>query len=157
MCPNETPPECFPRNPQINPWKNRVLTATDTRPYSSEQMTYILTVDSEHCVNLIVLYPTINSKGISCFCKAEHGAIAGVILFFTCGAAVVGPLAMGAISDSLGDPKYGFILATGFAGLLSVSLLLNWIVNPTRVILRKLDMTEYQVADGQEVPLQAQR
>jgi fucose permease len=96
-----------------------------------------------------VLYPTINSKGISCFRKAEHGAIAGVILFFTCGAAVVGPLAMGAISDSLGDPKYGFILATGFAGLLFASLLVNWIANPTRRILRELDATEYDVAETQ--------
>ena len=94
-----------------------------------------------------VLYPTINSKGISCFRKAEHGAIAGVILFFTCGAAVVGPLAMGAISDFLGEPKYGFILATGFAGLLFVSLLVNWIANPARQILHELDATEYQVAE----------
>jgi len=94
-----------------------------------------------------VLYPTINSKGISCFRKAEHGAIAGVILFFTCAAAVVGPLAMGAISDSLGDPKYGFILATGFAGLLFVSLLLNWIINPTRQLLHQLDATEYHVGE----------
>jgi fucose permease len=94
-----------------------------------------------------VLYPTINSKGISCFRKAEHGAVAGVILFFTCGAAVVGPLAMGAISDAFGDPKYGFILATGFAGLLCLSLLLNWILNPTRQILRNLDATEYHVID----------
>jgi len=94
-----------------------------------------------------VLYPTINSKGISCFRKAEHGTIAGVILFFTCAAAVVGPLAMGAISDSLGDPKYGFILAAGFAGLLFVSLLLNWIINPTRQILHELDATEYHVGE----------
>jgi len=94
-----------------------------------------------------VLYPTINSKGISCFRKAEHGAIAGVILFFTCGAAVVGPLAMGAISDFLGEPEYGFILATGFAGLLFVSLLVNWIANPARQILHELDATEYQVAE----------
>ena len=35
-----------------------------------------------------VIYPTVNSKGISCFRKTEHGAVAGVILFFTCGAAV---------------------------------------------------------------------
>ena len=90
-----------------------------------------------------VLYPTINSKGISCFRKAEHGAIAGVILFFTCAAAVLGPLAMGAISDSFGHAKYGFILATGFAGLLFISLLLNWITNPTRRVLRELDATEY--------------
>src|SRR6202162_3156601 len=44
-----------------------------------------------------VIYPTLNSKGISCFQKSEHGAVAGVILFFTCVSAVVGPLAMGAI------------------------------------------------------------
>jgi fucose permease len=48
-----------------------------------------------------------NSKGISCFRKTEHGAVAGVILFFTCGAAALGPLAMGAISDAFGGPKYG--------------------------------------------------
>ena len=101
-----------------------------------------------------VLYPTINSKGISCFRKPEHGAIAGVILFFTCAAAVLAPLAMGAISDFLGDPKYGFVLATGFAGLLFVSLLLNWIVNPTRQILQKLDATEYHVADTHGAALQ---
>jgi fucose permease len=93
-----------------------------------------------------VLYPTINSKGISCFRKAEHGAVSGVILFFTCGAAVVGPLAMGAISDRFGDPKYGFILATGFAGLLFLSLLLNWIIDPTREILHKLDAAEYHAS-----------
>ncbi|HKV05591.1 MAG TPA: MFS transporter [Candidatus Acidoferrales bacterium] len=104
-----------------------------------------------------VLYPTINSKGISCFPKAEHGAIAGVILFFTCGAAVVGPLAMGAISDRLGNPEYGFILATGFAGLLFVSLLVNWVVNPTSHILQKLDATEYRVVNEQETALQAER
>jgi hypothetical protein len=57
-----------------------------------------------------VIYPTINSKGICCFRKTEHGAVAGVILFFTCGAAALGPLAMGAIFDVLGGPKYGFIL-----------------------------------------------
>src|SRR6478736_4015533 len=77
-----------------------------------------------------IIYPTINSKGISCFRKAEHGAVAGVILFFTCLSAVIGPLAMGAISDVFGGPKYGFILATGFAGLLFVGLLFNWIFNP---------------------------
>jgi hypothetical protein len=30
-----------------------------------------------------VIYPTINSKGISCLPLSEHGAGAGVILFFT--------------------------------------------------------------------------
>ena len=91
-----------------------------------------------------VLYPTINSKGISCFRKSEHGAVAGVILFFTCLSAVLGPLAMGAISDAFGDPKDGFILATGFAAVLFIGLLLNWIFNPTRLLLQKLDVTEYQ-------------
>ena len=42
-----------------------------------------------------VIYPTLNSKGISCFPKSQHGAVAGVILFFSCGAAALGPLAMG--------------------------------------------------------------
>jgi len=65
-----------------------------------------------------------------------------VILFFTCGAAVLGPLAMGAISDRFGDPKYGFILATGFAALLFFSLLLNWILNPSRQVLQRWDDTE---------------
>ena len=106
---------------------------------------YLLPVSG---IFMSVIYPTINSKGISCFRKAEHGAVAGVILFFTCGAAVVGPLAMGAISDALGNPKYGFILASGFAGLLAISLLLNWILNPTCQILQKLDATEYNLTGG---------
>ncbi len=90
-----------------------------------------------------VIYPSLNSKGISCFPKSEHGAVAGVILFFTCLSAVVGPLAMGAVSDAMGDPKYGFILATGFAGLLFAGLLLNWVLDPTRDLLNRLDETEY--------------
>lgn len=101
-----------------------------------------------------VLYPTINSKGISCFRKSEHGTVAGVILFFTCGAAVLGPLAMGAISDIFGDPKYGFILATGFAAALSIALLLNWILDPTRRILNALDATEYHARDSAEAILE---
>jgi len=90
-----------------------------------------------------VIYPSINSKGISCFPKSEHGAIAGVILFFTCLSAVVGPLAMGAVSDLLGQPKYGFMLAAGFSTLLFAGLLWNWIVDPTRERLNRLDETEY--------------
>jgi fucose permease len=104
-----------------------------------------------------VLYPTINSKGISCFHKSEHGAVAGVILFFTCVAAVVGPLAMGAISDHFGDPKYGFLLATAFAFLLFIGLLLNWIFNPARDLLKNLDHTEYEAADTQSVGAHARR
>jgi FHS family L-fucose permease-like MFS transporter len=90
-----------------------------------------------------VIYPSINSKGISCFPKSEHGAVAGVILFFTCLSAVIGPLAMGAVSDAMGHPKYGFVLATGFAGLLFAGLLLNWMFDPTRELLKSLDKTEY--------------
>jgi FHS family L-fucose permease-like MFS transporter len=93
-----------------------------------------------------MIYPTLNSKGISCFPKTEHGAVAGVILFFTCTAAAAGPLAMGAVSDLLGHPKYGFVLATLFAALLFVGLLLNWIYNPARERLAKLDSSEYRAA-----------
>lgn len=91
-----------------------------------------------------VIYPSINSKGISCFPKSEHGAIAGVILFFTCLSAVIGPLTMGAVADAMGQPKYGFMLASGFAALLFAGLLLNWIFDPTRDLLTKLQETEYR-------------
>jgi fucose permease len=90
-----------------------------------------------------VIYPTINSKGISCFPKSEHGAVSGVILFFTCVSAAAGPLAMGAVSDLMGNPTYGFILASAFAGLLFTAALLHWAFNPTRDLLRKLDKSEY--------------
>jgi fucose permease len=90
-----------------------------------------------------MIYPTLNSKGISCFPKTEHGAIAGVILFFTCIAAAAGPWGMGVVSDIFGDPKYGFILATGFAGLLFVGTLLNWMYNPAKKRLAELDSSEY--------------
>ena len=90
-----------------------------------------------------MIYPTLNSKGISCFPKTEHGAVAGVILFFTCVAAAAGPWAMGVVSDIFGDPKYGFILATGFAGLLFLGTLLNLIYNPASKRLAELDSSEY--------------
>jgi hypothetical protein len=74
-----------------------------------------------------------------------------VILFFTCVSAVVGPLAMGAISDSFGDAKYGFMLATGFAAFLFAGLLLNWLTNPTRELLRNLDRSEYDGSASETV------
>jgi hypothetical protein len=41
------------------------------------------------------------------------------------------------------------MLATGFAGLLFISLLLNWIFNPARQLLENLNRTEYQASlDG---------
>ena len=92
-----------------------------------------------------VIYPTLNSKGISCFPKVEHGAVSGVILFFTCAGAVLGPLAMAALIDALGAPKYAFLMATGFALLLSGGLLYNCFKQPTRGILATLDAREYGV------------
>jgi fucose permease len=90
-----------------------------------------------------VLYPTLNSKGISCFPRSEHGAVAGVILFFTAFAAAIAPLAMGAISDALGDIKYGFVLATGFAALLFAGLLVNRLFDPAGARLKSRDDSEY--------------
>jgi MFS transporter, FHS family, L-fucose permease len=90
-----------------------------------------------------VIYPTINSKGISCFPKAKHGSVAGIILFFTASGAALGPLAMGAVSDAFGHIKYGFILAAIFAGLLFLGALMNFAFNPTKQRLQKLDESEY--------------
>jgi fucose permease len=90
-----------------------------------------------------VVYPTLNSKGISCLPKSEHGAAAGVILFFTCVSAVLAPLAIGAVSDAFGNIVYGFWLATGLSALLFMGLMLNWALNPTRAVLERLDLTEY--------------
>jgi fucose permease len=95
-----------------------------------------------------VLYPTMNSKGISCFPKAEHGAISGVLLFFTCAGAALGPLAMGAVSDLFHGLKAGFVLATTFAALLFLGLLYNWAANPTREVLQRSDATEYGLIEG---------
>jgi fucose permease len=91
-----------------------------------------------------VIYPTLNSKGISCVPKHEHGAAAGVILAFTCLSAVVAPLAMGALSDVTGQIVHGFWFATGLAALLFGGLLVNWLRNPTGVVLARLDATDYR-------------
>jgi len=91
-----------------------------------------------------VIYPTINSKGISCFPKAKHGSIAGIILFFTAAGAAIGPLAMGAVSDAFGQNAiYGFILATVFAALLFAGTIVNMVFNPTKIRLQELDKSEY--------------
>lgn len=92
-----------------------------------------------------VVYPTLNSKGISCFPKSQHGAVAGVILFFTAAGAAIGPLTMGAVSDAFGkDAKYGFVLATVYAGLLMAGLIFNQLYNPTKKRLEALNNSEYQ-------------
>ncbi len=94
-----------------------------------------------------VMYPTINSKGISCAHKGDHGAAAGVILFFTCVSAVVAPLMIGAAGDAFGDIIYGYWVASGFAVLLFGGSVLNWALNPTRAVLDERDLTEYSPAN----------
>jgi fucose permease len=83
-------------------------------------------------------------RASAAFPKSEHGAGAGVILFFTCASAVLAPLAIGAVSDAFGRIEYGFSLATGFAALLFIGSLLNWLLNPTRLVLEQRDVTEYR-------------
>jgi MFS transporter, FHS family, L-fucose permease len=92
-----------------------------------------------------MIYPTINSKGISCFAKYEHGAIAGLILFFTAAGAALGPLLMAFAADKLGggDMRIGFMLATGFTAMLFIFALYNWRANPTRMVLRQANETQY--------------
>lgn len=77
-----------------------------------------------------MMYPTLNSKGISCFDRQQHGAAAGLILAFTALAAALGPLLMGIVGDWFGDVKYGFYLATGFALLMAVGLWWNHLAQP---------------------------
>ncbi len=93
-----------------------------------------------------VIYPTLNSKGISCFEKSEHGAIAGVILFFTCAAAVIGPYSMARLMDAFVDPRYAFGLAATLAALLFLGALYNWLRNPARARLAQLEVSEYQAS-----------
>ena len=93
-----------------------------------------------------VVYPTLNSKGISCFPPSEHGSVAGVILFFTAFAAAVGPLAMAAVSDAFGHIKFGFMLATGFALLLFAGTLLNWRFDPAGERLARCREPDYTPA-----------
>jgi FHS family L-fucose permease-like MFS transporter len=95
-------------------------------------------------VFMSVIYPTLNSKGISCFPKNKHGAAAGVILFFTALGAAFGPLSMGVVSDAFGsDAKYGFLLASVFASILFVGFLYNLLADPTKQRLSDLDQSEY--------------
>src|SRR5439155_22612030 len=64
-----------------------------------------------------VIYPTINSKGISCLPRSEHGTAAGVILFFSCVSAVLAPLMMGIVRDVMCHLAYGLCLCTGLAAV----------------------------------------
>ena len=95
-----------------------------------------------------VIYPTFNSKGISCFAKAQHGSVAGVILFFTAAGAAAGPLIMGIVTDANGgDAKYGFIVAAVFSGLLFLGLLYNSIKKPMAHRLAEVERSEYASDD----------
>lgn len=82
-----------------------------------------------------MMYPTLNSKGISCFSVDQHGSVAGVILFFTALSAALAPLFMGLVSDIFGHVKYGFYLATGFALLLFLLTLFNLLRDPAAHLL----------------------
>jgi fucose permease len=92
-----------------------------------------------------IVYPTLNSKAISCFPRHQHGAAAGVILGFTAMAAAVGPLLMGLVSDRWHDPKAGFVLATVFSVLLLAGLTVNALRDPARARLQRAD-------DGTQFP-----
>ncbi|WP_448249015.1 MFS transporter [Thalassotalea agariperforans] len=87
-----------------------------------------------------VIYPTLNSKGISCFPMEKHGAVAGVILFFTALSAAIAPLLMGIISDIFGHVSYGFYLATIFAGLLAVLASYNLIKDPSELQIAQQEL-----------------
>ncbi|MCQ8878701.1 MFS transporter [Pseudoalteromonas shioyasakiensis] len=89
-----------------------------------------------------MVYPTLNSKGISCFAVQQHGAVAGVILFFTALSAALAPLFMGMISDMFGHVRYGFILATGFAVLLFLAMLYNYFKDPSAAALHQISPIE---------------
>jgi hypothetical protein len=56
---------------------------------------------------------------------------------------------MGAVSDAFGSPQYGFVLAAIFAALLFAGALFNWIYNPARELLQKLDQSEYSAAQAE--------
>jgi fucose permease len=86
-----------------------------------------------------VIYPTINSKAISAFPRETHGAIAGILLFFTCVSAVLAPLAMGIISERSNTPLDGFKLAVVFAGAQGLLCLANMVWRPARSRLALYD------------------
>lgn len=92
-----------------------------------------------------VLYPTINSTGISCFRRNRHGSIAGFLLFFTCVGAVLAPLAMGAIGDLAGGIEYSMGLGALFAVLLAALCLWNRHAQPAATRLFERNSEDYGV------------
>ena len=100
-----------------------------------------------------VIYPTINSKGISGFPKREHGRVAGLLLAFTALAAALAPFAMGVVSDTYRSPRYGFMLATGFALLLALGLTVNALTGAAMRRLRSMEASEYAGTAASPPPL----
>ncbi|MXP26721.1 MFS transporter [Altererythrobacter indicus] len=98
-----------------------------------------------------VLYPTMNSTGISCFDKSRHGSIAGFLLFFTCIGAVIAPLAMGAVGDMLGNSDYSMILGSLFATLLAILCLWNVARQPIAKKLAERNAEDYGSIDPADV------
>jgi len=90
-----------------------------------------------------VLYPTLNSTGISCFERERHGSIAGLLLFFTCIGAVAAPLAMAAIGDALGNTDYSMALGGAFAVLLAILCVWNLIRQPVAARLAERNRSDY--------------
>lgn len=90
-----------------------------------------------------VLYPTINSTGISCYDKGRHGSIAGLLLFFTCISAVFAPMAMGALGDALRDSAYSLVLGAVFATLLVVQCAWNVSRKPFAALLAQRNRADY--------------
>jgi fucose permease len=96
-----------------------------------------------------VLYPTINSTGISCFERRRHGSIAGLLLFFTCVGAVIAPLVMAAAGDRFGT-VYSMVVGAVFASLLAVIAGWNLIRQPAAARLAQRNASEYAVKDMNE-------
>lgn len=85
-----------------------------------------------------MIYPTLNSKGISCFPRQQHGAVAGLILAFTAFSAALAPTLMALLGDAFGDVRYGFYLATVFAAVLALAMWWNWWRRPASARLQLL-------------------
>lgn len=90
-----------------------------------------------------VLYPTINSTGISCFEKSKHGAISGLLLFFTCLSAVLAPLGMAALGDGLGDTRYSIALGASMTTVLALLCFWNWARQPFAALLFERNAADY--------------
>lgn len=93
-----------------------------------------------------VLYPTINSTGISCHDKGRHGSIAGLLLFLTCISAVAAPLLMGLIGDWLGDIAYSIVVGAVLATLLAALCLWNAVRAPFAARLAARNLDDYGAA-----------